>query len=116
MEAQTPTPQLTEQVFMRVNAASKWESITYRWIAAINALGHAYDLKRVKTDGTEEERAKTPPTPEPQATALATRANPNVEFELWWEASGNIDGDTKKQESAAFLGGWFARQSQIARR
>jgi hypothetical protein len=106
-----------ELVFMRPNTpGAGWEPIPYRWQAAINALGFSYDLRRIMPDGTEEVRTKTPKAA-PTVSAAATRANPTVEFELWYESNGNIDNPNNKSfEQNAFLGGWFARQSAAQRR
>ncbi len=107
-----------EQVFMRPNKPNAgWEPLTYRWDAAVNALGFSYDLKRVLPDGTEEERPKTPKAAPVAPSLAATRANPTVEFELWYENNGDIENPANKEvERNAFLGGWFARQSAAQRR
>lgn len=104
---QSQQPQ--DKVFMRPNTKdAQWEQVSYKWPAAIIALGHSYDLKRVMPDGKEEERPKVPNViakPQP----ASANVNPNVEFELWREANG-ADDNVELQRNA-FLGGWFQRQA-----
>lgn len=121
MKTDKPKPEGTPEVvpneivqMLPNTPEAKWEDIPYKWMPAVNALGHAYNLRRVNPDTGEvlEERAKTPRAIEQPVTTNigATRSNPNVEFELWWqESSGNEQ--TKEAERNAYLAGWFARQN-----
>jgi hypothetical protein len=93
---------------------AQWEPIPYSWPAAVNALGLSYDLRRLNGDTGEvlETRKKTPPpiAKAPAAMVGGTRANPNLEFERWWENNSQNE-NTKEQERNAYLAGWFGRQN-----
>jgi hypothetical protein len=111
---QTKGKTMAELVQMLPNKeGAQWETVPYLWPAAVNSLGRSYDLRRVTAESGEvlEERKMTPLViAQEQPTATGTRANPNYEFERWWEAN-SVSEPTKEQERNAFLAGWFARQN-----
>jgi hypothetical protein len=92
---------------------AQWETVQYPWNAAVNSLGFSYDLRRINADTGEviETRTKTPKSAADRPAPMqgATRANPNLEFERWWENNSQNE-PTKEQERNAFLAGWFGRQ------
>jgi hypothetical protein len=104
--------QLTTQMLPNKPGA-QWENIPYAWNAAVNSLGRSYDLRQVDANGEQvgEIRKKTPLVIAPPKPMVGgTRANPNLEFERFWENSSQNE-TTKEQERNAFLAGWFGRQN-----
>lgn len=90
-----------------------WETVPYLWNAAVNSLGRSYNLRRLDAESGEvlETREKTPLTIKREAAIVpGTRANPNLEFEKWWESNSQNE-ETKENERNAFLAGWFGRQN-----
>jgi hypothetical protein len=95
-----------EQVFMRFNRkGARWEQVSFIWPVAIKALGASYDLRRIKSDGTEEVREKTPKPIARQKNAVPDfiAENPNVAFEEYWTENGDEQASPKLMARNAYM-------------
>jgi hypothetical protein len=92
-----------------------WQPLPYGWIAAINSLGHAYDLRRVNATTGEvlEERAKVPNKPKaPVVPKFSAPQDADAAFELWWKDAGakTLGEENKDTARMVFTTGFKARQ------
>jgi hypothetical protein len=108
--------QSAERVEMLPNMQNAtWQPLPYGWNAAINALGHAYDLRRVNATTGEvlEERTKVSNKPEaPPVKPTSASQDAASAFEAWWSADGakTLGEENKDTARMVFNAGFGARR------